>query len=313
MRYRQIAQLGALLCAVACSSPVADTAEDLVWDWSGTETYTPPDPLALTEVDALLTAAFDHLHSVDGAEIIPSFVELVTDIAEAGCPSFRYTTNYTDMNGSCTTSAGIDIFMDMRLSEGDTGKTDGGVETLLDTYLNGETAVVEGGEVRWHSATVFDFEERITADGVGSYYAQLLGAAHVPGASGWMGEHLSFSSRQSWYTEPDGQTPMAVILQGGMGNLTSGDLAAYNFVDWALMTEESGGPCSVEPAGSVELYATDGGRYTIVFDGVDPQTTAEYTDASECDGEAEVFFFDASLGRFSPDLSALMAWDTRPW
>jgi hypothetical protein len=234
-------------------------------------------------------------------------------VAEAGCPSILSTTNYTDINGDCTTAAGIDLFMDIRWIRNEPSTTTSGAESLVDAFLGGESVAVEGTEILWNSSTIINLDEKISPLGTRNSYSQIVGSVVVPDVDGWPGENLSLALIQDWYTENDGITPMAVTLRGGAGMLDDENLAAYSFLDLALWTEAGGGPCSIEPFGSVELHTHGGGRYQVVFDGVDPQQTKTWTEPEQCDGIAEVFYLGESIGELELDISPLMDWEERPW
>ena len=271
------------------------------------------DLLSYEAVDSLLGEALTHLHELDGALILDPFEDFMNTVAEAGCPSILSTTNYTDINGDCVTSDGVTLFMDIRWIRDGASTGDGGAEIIENAVLSGEAVALDESGKIWSSSTVNSHRETISPDGVRIYTSQIVGSVDVPGVEGWPGQNLSLALIQEWYTEADGVTPMALALRGGASQLEGESLAAYSFVDLALWTEEGGGPCSIEPAGSVELHTLGGSRYLVVFDGVDPTTETTITEAEECDGEAEIFFEGESLGRFEPDLTALMDWQERPW
>jgi len=305
-----------LLLLLGCTGevePPPDTADSLSWGWNDTASLDREDVLSSEEIKALLSRALTHLHTLDGTLILDPFEDFMNTVAEAGCPSILSATNYTDINGDCTTTAGIQLFMDIRWIRDEASTSANGTETLVEASLGGEAVAVEGTEILWSSSTIISLNEKISPSGTRNSYARLAGSVSVPDVDGWPGENLSLALIQDWYTESDGITPMAVALRGGAGMLQDPSLAAYSFLDLSLWTEAGGGPCSIEPAGAVELHTQGGGRYLIVFDGVDPTVESSWTEAEQCDGMAEIFYFGESLGEHELDLSPLMDWEERPW
>jgi hypothetical protein len=295
-----------LFFALACTGGTDDTGgpqpPKLVFPWNDTATPDRPDPITLAALDALLGAAIDHVHQMDGRLAIDGFEALIGSVAQPPCPTLVENENFWDIDANgCTALKGVELLMDVRFREGE--------------LLNGEAVMADGAGSLWAMASIFTHQESTSESGVMQFESQLLGNLHVPGGTGWIGEHLSLGLRQLWVAANIGAMPIACSLDGGVGGIAEGALAAYSFDDLSLWIEVGGGPCSVEPHGSVSLHTPDGGRYSIVFDGVkpDPEGVTKTPGAGQCDGCGEAFFFGESLGEICPDISGLMDWTERPW
>jgi hypothetical protein len=263
----------------------------------------------------LVDAAFEQVFTMDPSMVYAPFLAMVTEIAEVNCPRVNERAGgRIDLDGDCTTADGTRLIMEgVRYDVKPPQTNPGGVTIAVDGWLSGDALVIRPNGDRWEMSHLIVSDERQLANGVRRFEGRLIGTMKADQVGGWAAQRLSAALEQTWYTGPDGLTPGAYLLDGGVSGFEHPQLAGYSFKDFSLVTEDNGGLCDIEPTGSISVRAHGGAWHDIVFSGPDSFTETPDLSATDCDGCAEVFFGGESLGEFCPDISAALNWETRPW
>ncbi len=237
-------------------SPPGDTGEFLD---TGIPVSSAPErepTLSDAEIQEALDEAFVHILSMDPRDALDGFETLLSEVSESGCPTLTEYSNRTDIKGNCTTDDGVTLVIDVRWHR-EEASTSGGSTTFENALMTGDALVYDETTVHWDMADWVELEERTTTAGYRVSTARLLGVLAADSPE-WLGEGLSTALDQVWYTDTDSLTPAVYVLQGGASGIEGTHLVAYSVHELGLQTTVSGGPCDIEPHGSIWFRTVDG-------------------------------------------------------
>lgn len=301
-----------LALLLACSSPEAEApAEEAAPYLADEDALDLPEPsFDAEEASAAVAEALGLLREITATPILDAY-EAAMEGADASCPSWF------------SSEDGVDYWYD------DCAAADG-------TRFSGYGALVdydglESGGFAWEGRVVYGAGTITAPDGAAlslNGAAGLLEGRSAEGvAAAWNvvdGEFSAEGAGEGWLAtgvEPELQMQAfaldeirAFIADGTLAGL-EGEIDAVRADALLLATEQTGAPCSLEPAGTLSLRGADGHWTDVVFDVPYDAATESFgaMEAADCDGCGTAWFQGQELGQACFDFSTLLDWESSPW